>query len=122
MDIGEVLQPVLIVVIQTLLPIIMGFVVLFLNGKLREVRLRIDAQKLAVAEEVITRFVLAAEQSGLIGYISGLGKDKKQWVIEMAKYELSTRGITLDLDTMDAMVEGIVFEYLTQVKVFNDPE
>ena len=120
-DIGSILQPMLVTLIQVLTPIIMAFIVLFLNKKLEETRGLIDAEKLAVAQELITRFVQAAQQSGLQGFIANEGSEKKNAVIAWTKSELARRGITLDLNTLDAMIEAIVFEQITQVKIFEAP-
>ena len=60
----------------------------------------------------------AAQQSGLQGFIANEGSEKKNAVIAWTKAELARRGITLDLNTLDAMIEAIVFEQITQVKIF----
>lgn len=113
MNINEqstILQYVLVITIQTLLPIVLGYVAVFVQKKIKELQGKIDADKLELAVGLARQLVMAAEQSGLAGYLEDQADVKKRWVIENLETELAKRKIFLDLDTLSNLVEAQVME------------
>jgi hypothetical protein len=71
---------------------------------------------LETAVKIVRQLVQAAEMNGLSGAIENLGKEKKRWVIDMATSELSRRGINLDLNALDALIESQVKEAIKDLE------
>lgn len=106
MDIGELIQSALEVVITVALPIALKFGVEFLNEKIAEARAHKDYAKLQAAIAVVRQMVQAAEMNGLNDAIENIGREKKRWAFDMAEAELARRGINMDLDVLDALIEA----------------
>ncbi len=88
------LTPIVNAVIAFIAAIITTFLIPWIKGK-------IDAAKLAQIIEWVGIAVRAAEQ---IYNESGMGEKKKQYVLDF----LASKGFTLDLDSINAMIEAAV--------------
>jgi 16S rRNA C1402 N4-methylase RsmH len=116
-DFSGFIQAALEILITTLLPIILGSVAAYVGFHFKRlIDLRLSAEQLAYAQELIKRLVMAAEQAGLIGMIEDFGEAKKQMVVSMADKKLREQGIALDFEVLEALIEGVVYE------VFHDEE
>lgn len=104
---NEILQATIEVLIQILLPIVLGAVVVLVKEAVAKIKASMRKDQLELVENLIRRLVAAAEQNGLTGMLEAEGKAKKQWVIEQLEAALARRGIVLDLDELDALIEGI---------------
>lgn len=119
-DYGKMIQTLLEMIITALLPVVLGYIVVWIKEKTNEIKAKVSSENLAFAEDVVRRLVLAAEQSGLLDDAMKLGKEKKKFVISLAEAELFRKGINIDLDVLDALIEAEVFEAFSQFKT--DPE
>lgn len=119
---STILTSIAVTLIEVLLPVILGMLVGFINEKIKEVKASRYAAQFEQAEALIFRLVMAAEQNGVRGALEAEGKAKKAFVIEKAEAELAKKGIHLDLDVIDALVEGAVHEAFTQIEIPAAPE
>ncbi len=117
---GPVLQSLLVTLIEVLLPIALGALVAFINVKIKEAHASKYGYQLDTAISIIERLVLAAEQNGMIGAIEDAAEAKKKYVLDMAEAELAKRGINMDLDTIDALIEAQVNEAFGQIVINPD--
>ncbi len=112
---GPIIQSLLITLIQVLLPIALAALVAFINARIKEVRASKDGVQFDTAVAIIERLVLAAEQNGMIGAIENAAEAKKKYVLDLAEAELAKRGIVMDLDAVDALIEAQVNEAFGKV-------
>lgn len=117
-DFGSLLMIVLEIIITVVLPFILKLVIEWLNVKIREGKAAAHAQNLDVAIALVRQMVLAAEQMGLTDAIKNIGEEKKAFVISMAEKALAERGIKMDLDELDALIEAQVKD---AIKDLEDP-
>lgn len=109
LEIGSLIQTVLVIIIQVLLPVALGYVVMWLKAKVEEVKARIPAEQLEFATVLAQQLVMAAEQSGLSGQIAAEGKAKKEWVIARLQLALEEKGIKMDVKYLSDLIEGEVY-------------
>lgn len=110
MEWGTVFQQVLEMAIQILLPVILGFVVVWLRGQIQVQKNKLSTEQLAMAEAFVTSFVFAAQQSGLTDQISNAGEAKKAWVLEQVQAALDAKGISIDIEVISNLIEAAVFK------------
>ena len=105
-------------ILMALLPILAGAGANWLikHGKL--LAARVDAHQWALALQVVNMVVVAAEQAKLAGLIT----DKKKYALELGTKYLASRGITLDLAELDAMIEAAVMDEFNRSKELAAPE
>lgn len=82
-------------VIALLAAVVSTFLVPWIKGK-------VEAQKLEKIMDWVTIAVSAAEQ---IYNESGMGENKKQYVLDF----LEDKGLTVDINSVDAMIEAAVY-------------
>ena len=116
-DINAFLQPLLITLIQVLVPILASLAIAWLKKQFDLTKAKIPGEQLAFAEILIRQFVMAAEQSGLTGALINEGKVKKAWVRDRVQQELSARGIKLNVNLISDMIEAIVLAEFNRAKL-----
>ena len=116
-DWGLIITKILTILIEMLLPVVLYAGVKWLNQHAKEVAARIDKQQLETARFIIQRLVLAAEQNGLVDGLKKVGAEKKAYVLTMAEQALAARGINMDLDTLDALIEAEVIEAFGMIQI-----
>lgn len=121
MDIGHLIQLLLEVVITVLLPFALRALIQWINSQIREINARKDQVVLRTVVDLVRQLVNAAEMNGLSGAIQNIGKEKKRYVFDLAEAELKRRGITLDLDVLDALIEAQVKTEIRDVDVLFPP-
>ncbi len=99
------------------MPVVLGAITTWVVAKIKEVRLKVQSDELAYAMSVIRQLVLAAEQNGLTGALKNVGQEKKAYVIAMAEKALTDKGIYLDLDVLDALIEAAVLDAINRAKL-----
>lgn len=109
-DWGDLIQPALATIIQVLLPVVLGYLVLWFNRATAKLKAEISNEQLAVLESLAAQFVLAAEQSGLTNTIEDLGEAKKAMVIDLLQEAAKSRGIKVNVDELSALIEAAVVE------------
>lgn len=112
----SILQYAVETVIQLLLPIVLGALATLAIKGVKKLQASIDADKYTFAVALAYQLVLAAEQSGLAGYIENTSEQKLDWVMTKMEEGLAKRGINLDLDEIRAIVEAQVMEAFNQFK------
>ena len=110
MDWSPILQNVIETVISLLLPVILGFVVVWLRGLIAQGKAKLTAEQLEMAQAFVAAFVKAAEQSGLTGQLENVGEAKKEWVIAQVEAALQAKGINIDVEVISAMIEAQVYD------------
>ena len=105
-----ILQAAMVTVAQVLLPILMGGLVILIKALWGWIKSKMSAQQLEIATTLINQLVLAAEQNSLTGMLAAEGQAKKKYVIDTAEAPLAAKGIHLDLDVLDALIESSVYE------------
>ena len=98
-------------VIAAALPILLAFVVGWLNSKRRLAEHRLTADQKTLITWTLRTIVMAAEQSGLSGELKRLGVDKKQYAIAEASSWLASVGLPVNLASISAQIEAIVLEF-----------
>ncbi len=116
MVIGSLLQLALETLIKVLLPVIMGYIVVWINQKISESKSKTRSTNMTYVIDLVYRLVLAAEQNGMIGAIKNAGEEKKKFVLAQAQAELEKHGISMDLETLDSLVEAAVNEAFGKVE------
>lgn len=112
MDTNALLNSVLQLVLPPLVVALAGFAFRYLWVKIDSLRSQIGASKWKGILDVVSAAVAAAEQSGLAGLIVSEGKAKKAFAIETAQKFLLERGINIDLNTLDRLIEAAVLNDL----------
>lgn len=105
------LTPVMEAVIALIVAVITAFVIPWLKGK-------ISTDKLEQIKLWVTVAVEAAEQ---LYKGSGRGEEKKAYVVQF----LQEKGFTLDLDSLDKLIEAAVFnlpEYIGLIETEGEPD
>lgn len=110
MEWGTILQSIIEMTIGILLPVILGFVVVWLRGQIQVQKSKLGADQLAMAEAFVTSFVFAAEQSGLSEQISVAGEAKKSWVMAQVQAALDAKGISVDVEVISGLIEAAVYK------------
>ncbi len=116
MDISSLLQFAIETLIKVLLPVVLGYIVVWLNQKINEAKSKTRSTEMTYVIDLVYRLVLAAEQNGMIGAIENAGDEKKKFVLAQAEAELAKHGIKMDLETLDALVEAAVHEAFGKVE------
>ena len=100
--------------ISILAPLFFGFLAYLAKQGMDMFKVYIEQQKLESEYDLIVglinQFVLAAEQNGLTGQLSDIGKEKKEWVIDQVQRELTESGIHIDVTTLSNLIEAAVYE------------
>lgn len=74
------------------------------------------AQRAEVLDKAVQLAVLAAEQSGLQGFIENEGKKKKEFAVNFAERYLREHGIAVELDVVGDMIEAQLIKLLMDAR------
>ncbi len=107
---NSILQLVLETLITVLVPILVGYLVKFIDAKIKELHSFVERENLWYVYDVVKQLVYAAEQSGLAGLIAAEGAAKKEYVLKKAQEYLDAKGIKVNVSTLEAMIEAAVYE------------
>ena len=110
MDWSDLVQPLLETVLSVMLPIVLGFVAVWLKGLLAKVRAEMSESQLAFITALAGQLVLAAEQSGLTGAITNIGAEKKAMVMAALQQAANDNGIRINVELLSAIVEAAVVD------------
>lgn len=110
MDWSDLVQPLLETVLSIMLPIVLGFVAVWLKGLLAKVKAEMSESQLAFITVLAGQLVLAAEQSGLTGAIENIGEAKKAMVIAALQTAADERGIKISVELLSAIIEAAVVD------------
>ena len=110
MDWSDLVQPLLETVLSIMLPIVLGFVAVWLKGLLAKVKAEMSESQLAFITALAGQLVIAAEQSGLTGVIINVGEEKKAMVMAALQAAADERGIRINVELLSAIVEAAVVD------------
>lgn len=110
MDWSDLVQPLLETVLSIMLPIVLGFVAVWLKGLLAKVKAEMSESQLAFITALAGQLVLAAEQSGLTGAITNIGAEKKAMVMAALQQAADDNGIRINVGLLSAIVEAAVVD------------
>ena len=91
-------------VLPTLATALAGLAIVWINKKIALAKAQLSDEQEWVINQAINAAVLAAEQMNLKGEI----QDKKAYALGIAQTWLASKGITLDLVTLEARIEAAV--------------
>jgi hypothetical protein len=109
------------VLIAVLVPVLTTLVGGLAAVCIQWVRSKMTAQQLAIADQIVMTYALAADQYDLGGVMKRSGEEKKAWVVEMAKAALAKRGIQIDVGFLADLVEAKVLETVKKAR-WMEPE
>jgi flagellar biosynthesis protein FliQ len=109
-SLNAVLQPLLITLIQILVPILLGAAIVWVKKMVEQAKLQIDAKTLTFIETLLQSLVVSAEANGLTAALEKEVFDKKTYVLDRAETELLARGIKVDPHLLSDLVEQIVYD------------
>lgn len=112
-EMQAVLEPVLTLLITTLLTCITGIVALaaaWVQAKVKEAKARLTNEQRAALEFIIGGTIKAAEQMGLSKQIEDTAKAKKQWAIDKVQAWAEANHINVDVGTIEVILEGKILE------------
>lgn len=112
----QLLQAFLTTAIEVLVPIALAALIPWVVQQLRLLKSQISGEKFKFAVETVSMFVSAAEQNGLIGALSDIGAEKKQWVLEQVQAELSKHGVKIDVAVISNIIEAEVYKQFSAHK------
>lgn len=121
-DWAHLIQILLEGLITLILPVLFAWIIKVINAHIQELNSRKDNQDLRTVVTLVRQFVLAAEQSGLAGHLENIGKAKKQYVLDLIQAELDKRGVKIDIDVLDALIEAQVKDALNNLDDLFPPE
>jgi hypothetical protein len=102
-------QIILTEAIRVLAPIVLALVGAWLVQLTRKAQASLGEQRWWQITQAVQFAVEAAQQSGLSQQISNEGKAKKAWALGVARKFLLERGITVDVATLENLIEQAVF-------------
>ncbi|KKK79231.1 hypothetical protein LCGC14_2835550, partial [marine sediment metagenome] len=94
MDIlANLLQPFLETMLAIFLPVVLGFLAVWIRSWIAKAKAEIAARDLEWLLVLAEQFVAAAEQAGITGELENLGEAKKQMVVDMLQAAADQRGL-----------------------------
>ena len=112
---SKLLQNALETIVTVSLPIILLHLVNWINAQVRTQSAKLSREQLDTVYLIVNQLVRAAEQSGLTGQLEAAGAEKKAYVLALVRSELEERGIKLNLELLDAMIEAAVHDAFGKV-------
>lgn len=110
MNWSDLVQPLLETVLSLLLPIVLGFVAVWLKNLVAKIKAEMSESQLAFITALAGQLVLAAEQSGLTGVITNVGEEKKAMVMAALQAAADEKGIKINVELLSAIVEAAVVD------------
>jgi hypothetical protein len=103
-------QKILEIVITAAVPVVVGLIGYAGALVTQRIRMQMSQEQLAFADNLINRFVGAAQQYNLAGILQQSGEEKKAWVVEKVSNELKARGIDLNVSLLADLVEANILK------------
>lgn len=104
MNWGEVFQGILMTAVQLLVPVLIGYVIVYINAAKKRLEVSMGAENFQMAQMIASTLVNAAEQT----FPKEQREEKLNWVIERMEAALLERGIVMDLDAIVDLIEASV--------------
>lgn len=114
---SDLIQQVSLLLIQALVPVAVGFLIVWLKRQTALVQSKLTDQQWKLLNSVVDSAVQVAEQSGLAGYIANEAQEKKAYAVNYAKKVLAEYGLTVDLDILYDAIESAVLQNFNWDKI-----
>jgi len=108
--VSELLQKIAVDVVTILAPVAVAFVAAWLSRQTQLVKAKLNAEQWKLITSVVDAAVVAAEQSGLAGYIKDLGSEKRDYALNYAQKFLAQYKITVDTQVLYKLIEQAVYD------------
>ena len=108
MEWNEFVQPILEMLLQALLPVVIGFVAAWEKAMISKAKAELEASQFAFLIDLADVLVVAAEQSGLTGELKNVGAEKKAYVLAALEAAAAAKGIKIDAEALSAIIEAAV--------------
>lgn len=115
--ISEFLQSFLEIVLPVLATALAGLAVALITKVVGELKAKLNDEQEWIINQAIKSSVMAAEQANIAGAV----KEKKEYALNIAKQWLLSKGITMDLNILDARIEAAVYDEFNREKVADKP-
>lgn len=116
-NISPEFQSFLVLLVQGVIPVLVGFLVtalgLLATQAIIWLKANVAQAQLKQVKAIIDFLVMSAEQSGLTGSLLDAGNAKKQWVLDQTIQHLNDLGLTTLADNiplLEQMLESAVYE------------
>lgn len=112
-EMQALLEPVLTLLITTMLTCLTGIVALiaaWVQAKVKTARAGLTNEQRMALDLFVGGAIKAAEQMGLSKQIEDTGKAKKQWVIDKAQAWCDANHIAVDANMIEVILEGKILE------------
>jgi len=109
---SSVLQKVLEIVLPALFTIAAGYVIVWFRAKVAQARAKLTDEQNWIVDQIINTAILAAEQARLKDILV----NKKEYALNIAEVWLAQKGIKIDLNQIDALIEAAVFNEFNREK------
>lgn len=116
MDWGVIIEKVLLVVIEVLLPFLLVFAIRWLMKQAEYLQAKLTVEQRQFIETTAMSLVLAAEQIGLKDELLAAGEAKKEWVIVRLEEAAREHGINMDIHALSDAIEAAVHKAFKLVK------
>jgi len=116
---GALLQVVAQVLIAVLAPVLTAAATALIGYCIRWVRGKLTSDQLALADELVRLYALAADQYDLSGAMRRSGEEKKAWVVAQVQAALEARGIRMDVGMLADLVEAKVLEVVKPARMLD---
>lgn len=100
-------------VLMAILPVLAAVATRWVLEQVKAQAQKLSADQLKTMQWLAEIAVKAAEQAKLGGWV----EDKKAYAINMCEAWLKSRGITIELDAIEAAIEAAVYEQFTKDKL-----
>lgn len=111
------LQKFLEIVLPVLATALAGLVIAWITKVISDVKSKLTEDQEWIIRQAINSAVLAAEQANIAGAV----KEKKEYALNIAEQWLAAKGITIDLNILDARIEAAVFDEFNRDKTTDKP-
>lgn len=111
------LQKFLEIVLPVLATALAGLVIAWITKVIGDVKSKLTEDQEWIINQAIKSAVLAAEQANIAGAV----KEKKEYALNIAEQWLASKGITIDLNILDARIEAAVYDEFNRDKEASKP-
>lgn len=111
------LQKFLEIVLPVLATALAGLVIAWITKVISDLKSKLTEDQEWIINQAIKSAVLAAEQANIAGEV----KEKKEYALNIAEQWLASKGITIDLNILDARIEAAVFDEFNRDKEESKP-
>ena len=106
------LQKFLEIVLPVLATALAGLLIAWITKIVSDLKSKLTEDQNWMLKEIVRTAVFAAEQANVAGFV----KDKKDYALDIAEKWMAEKGLNIDLEVLDAMIEAAVYAELNRDK------